>query len=273
MINFKLKTGIAIAAIITVSIFMACGKKNSTTTPSPSPTPTPTPGATTVYPTRVILEDHTGTWCGHCPRLGAKLDAALTTYPKLIGITIHNGDAMATSFDGPIRGINGVTGFPTGVINRAANWNETEGAILPYLNATSNIGVAIESTVAGAVVSGKVKILNGKAYTNNYKIHILLVEDNLIYNQTNYGYNGQPNPIVNKVHNDVLRLYSTNVQGDDIPVANKTFGNVYEQNFTFNTAGFNLANCKIIAYVTANGAKEILNANEVKAGLSAVATL
>jgi hypothetical protein len=71
---------------------------------------------------------------------------------------------------------------------------------------------------------------------NNNKIVAYLIEDNLIYDQTSY-YNydensyffGMGNPIVDFVHNDVLRHSFTNVLGDSMenptPALNDTFFN------------------------------------------------
>ena len=91
---------------------------------------------------------------------------------------------------------------------------------------------------------------------NNHKIVAYLVEDNLIYDQTNY-YNydensyffGMGNPIVDFVHNDVLRHSFTNVLGDSMenptPALNDTF---FNYSLEINS-GYNPANLGIVVMI------------------------
>jgi thiol-disulfide isomerase/thioredoxin len=266
---------VSFVALLGLAAF-SCSPAETPNPPSPTPpvnaTPTtaapvtPAPiGEVKTFTTRIIVEDHTGTWCGHCPRLAKRLDDAMVKYPNVIAIALHNGDKMETPYESALAKINSVVGYPTGVINRVSKWNETQQALEPFLNYQRNLGIGIETSINGNIISGKVKVQNGKPYTSNYKLHIVLVEDKLYYNQSNYGYNNEPNPIVNKEHNDVLRKYVGDVNGEDIPASNQVLGNVYEKSFSFDAKGYNLENCKVIAYVI-DPKDGIINANRVIAG-------
>lgn len=67
----------------------------------------------------VLLEQHTGTWCGWCPDGHVKMAEVLDLYgDQVIGVKFHNGDAMAIPEQSVIASALGLTGFPTGSINR-----------------------------------------------------------------------------------------------------------------------------------------------------------
>ena len=98
----------------------------------------------------------------------------------------------------------------------------------------------------------------------------MLVEDNILYSQANYGHFGLPNPIPNFKHRNVLRSAATDIFGDAIPSVQQIKGSTWEKNYTFNTTGFVQANCKIIAFVlygdNADNRKGVLNVQVVSAG-------
>jgi hypothetical protein len=67
----------------------------------------------------VLLEQHTGTWCGWCVDGNVKMDEIIDQYgDQVIGVKIHNGDAMEIFEQSVIGGALGLTGFPTASINR-----------------------------------------------------------------------------------------------------------------------------------------------------------
>jgi hypothetical protein len=70
---------------------------------------------------RVVLEDHTGTWCGWCPSgIQAIEDLKVLHGDKFLPVAMHNGDPMATAFQGELSSILGIanSGYPAGSINR-----------------------------------------------------------------------------------------------------------------------------------------------------------
>ncbi len=67
----------------------------------------------------VLLEQHTGAWCGWCVDGNVKMDEILDLYDEqVIGVKIHTGDAMAIPEQSVIADVLGLTGVPTASINR-----------------------------------------------------------------------------------------------------------------------------------------------------------
>ena len=67
----------------------------------------------------VLLEQHTGTWCGWCTDGNVKMDEVIDLYgDQVIGVKFHNGDAMVIPEQSVIANALGLTGFPTASINR-----------------------------------------------------------------------------------------------------------------------------------------------------------
>jgi hypothetical protein len=67
----------------------------------------------------VLLEQHTGAWCGWCPAGNVTMDEVIDLYgDQVIGVKFHNGDAMVIPEQSVISRALGLTGYPTGSINR-----------------------------------------------------------------------------------------------------------------------------------------------------------
>ena len=67
----------------------------------------------------VLLEQHTGAWCGWCPDGTVKMDEILELYgDQVIGVKVHGGDAMEIPEQSVIGGALGLPGYPTGSIDR-----------------------------------------------------------------------------------------------------------------------------------------------------------
>lgn len=67
----------------------------------------------------VLLEQHTGAWCGWCVDGTVKMDEILDLYgEQVIGVKIHNGDDMAIPEQSVVARALGLTGYPTGSIDR-----------------------------------------------------------------------------------------------------------------------------------------------------------
>ena len=67
----------------------------------------------------VLLEQHTGAWCGWCVDGTVVMDEILELYgEQVIGVKIHSGDAMEIPEQSVIAQTLGLPGFPTGSIDR-----------------------------------------------------------------------------------------------------------------------------------------------------------
>ncbi len=228
---------------------------------------------------KVLVEDYTGSWCGYCPRLAYSLDQAEQEDEAVIGVGIHreyNGDpGYPMHFDEVFDMLNqyGITGFPSGRINRNTVWNESVSQILSYLGSNPGLGLAINSTLAGNDIDVEIKIGYDVPASNN-KIVVYLMEDGLIYPQVNY-YNNDPNstwyqtgdPIQNFVHNNVLRKAFTNIFGDAIPDA--AVGDEYINyfNLTVPASVQNTSNLEIVAFVLNTTTGSVVNVQHAPLGV------
>ena len=67
----------------------------------------------------VLLEQHTGAWCGWCVDGTVVMDEILELYgDQVVGVKLHGGDAMEIPEQSIIGGALGLTGYPTGSVNR-----------------------------------------------------------------------------------------------------------------------------------------------------------
>ena len=102
------------------------------------------------YTKRVLVEDYTGAWCGYCPRVAYKLEKAEELNPKVIGVGIHNGDAMFFSEESAMRErISMLMVFLQLRLTELSNWNESSlpwnGPFLTLDNLTGDkaeVGIA-----------------------------------------------------------------------------------------------------------------------------------
>ena len=222
---------------------------------------------------KVLVEDYTGTWCGYCPRLAYNLEQAEEQNSAVIGIGIHSGDVMETSATNLLENEYGVSSWPSGRINRTITWNESVSQITSYLGSNPGLGIGINSSLTGNSVSVDIKI-NYDIESSGNKLVVYLIEDGLIYPQTNY-YNNDPNspwyqtgdPIQNFEHNNVLRNTFTNVFGDVIP------DGVVDEEFTINyvatvpTSVQNTSNLEIVAFVVKSSSGSVINVQHSPVGV------
>lgn len=244
---------------------------------SPAVTITATDPGPSPYSQKAIAEDYTGTWCGYCPRVAHKLKILRNNNPNIIVSAIHNADPVQYQYEAQMRSQYGVTGFPTAIVNRDFKWNEANAVLTDQLNKRAPVGLAIQSTVSGNTVTGKVKVKFDVNTTAGLRVVIALQENGIVLPQRNY-YNadatspwfGAGDPISGFVHDHTLRSASTDIFGDAIPGAVQVKGTEWEKNFTFTNPGtWNLTNCEIVAYVVFEGGnvrKGLLNAQEARVG-------
>lgn len=180
---------------------------------------------------RVLIEQFTGAWCGYCVDGTVKMDEILTQYPNVtIGVKFHNGDAMAIPETDIIGAALGLTGYPTGNVDRAAfNVGGTPrimldrgswmSAVQAMLNQPAYVDLKLEWTYDEstqeiiASISGTFE----QAINNEVRFNVYVIEDNVVgsgtgWDQANYYNNtvGHPyyqkgNPVKNYPHMAVVR--------------------------------------------------------------------
>lgn len=237
--------------------------------PSDAKTLTVTQKSASPFTQKILVEDCTGTWCGYCPRVADALETYKASHPNCIVSAIHGGGGgdpflfqYYTTFNNHW---SFFSGYPTAIINRSREWSEDNSELDQALSAWAPLGLAINSTVNGTTVTGNVKVKFNVTTDKSMKVVIALVENGLVYPQTNYyapTYGG--NPIANFVHNGVLRKTATNLFGDPIAVTAQTKDNILDIPFSMTLSGstasgtFNAVagNCGILAYVVDGSAAE-----------------
>jgi len=207
--------------------------------------------------TRVVLEDYTGTWCGYCPNVSYAIEEIRMITDDISVVAIHYGDEMTISPGLDLINEFNISGYPTARINRTTDWSYpyASSPIESLIDTDNSIGISIDSQMDGMILTINLRVVSEEDLSD-HKVIAYLVEDNLIYDQTNY-YNydensyffGMGNPIVNFVHNDVLRHSFTNALGNPMenptPALNDTFFN-----YSFEIdSGYNPANLGVVVMI------------------------
>ena len=210
------------------------------------------------HTTKVMIEDYTGTWCQFCPRLAYGIEQAVEANENIIPVAIHDDNEMLFPFANQMESTFGVTGFPSGRINRTINWNESVAQPISLLNNRQNMGLAISSSISGSTITAQVRVHYDLKTTSENRVVVYLLEDGLVYPQVNY-YNGDPsspyyqqgNPIVDFVHDNTARITLTDVYGDAIPIADSGTGSTFTANYSVAVpvSVQNTANLELVAFV------------------------
>jgi hypothetical protein len=248
---------------ISVYAIRNSSQSNTITVNATDPGPSP-------FSQKVYVEDFTGAWCGWCPRVGYALAGYNAGHPNAIVVGVHNGDPYTFSLETQLRNQFGVITFPSAIINRDLRWDENTGVLDQKLSERAPLGLSLISSVSGSTINVTAKVKFDVTTNLGMKLILLLVEDGLVYPQSNYMPQFGPDPITNYVHNDVLRRNATNIFGDPIPTASQTIGNTWQADYSFTNVTYNISKCKIVGLVVfdTNGAgyKGALNTQEVTAG-------
>jgi len=160
-------------------------------------------------------------------------------------VAIHRGstDPGNSSYDpynfsaGTLENLIGLGGYPTGMLNRTTEWNSPEpnyiSQVLDLTTSQSDVGLALNPTLNANTMNIDVSVkFGGQFSASNAKLVVYVLEDGLVFNQTNYtSYYGGGNVIANFEHNHVLRASLTSLLGDQIPSSEYSADNVYQVNF------------------------------------------
>lgn len=189
----------------------------------------------------VIVHEGTGTWCGWCVDGALKLDA-MTTNPKVIGVAVHNQDAMAFA-DGNTYNSTYATGYPFGTVDcspqnldpnypnsvgfRRAYW---QGHVDARLAEAPKFDLEMTHTFENGQVSATVTATPLEDMSGDYSLNVYVVQDNMTgsgaaWDQKNFyhqypgaeshPYYSKPALIVGYVHNKVLRAMLGGTWGEE----------------------------------------------------------
>jgi hypothetical protein len=227
---------------------------------------------------KILVEDYTGTWCGHCPRVGIKLDQYIAAgHPGCIVVANHgpSNDPYTFSNHASLANSFSVTGYPSAWVDRDFKWSENNIQLdQQFTNRRAPLGLGFQTSVSGNTITVNTKVKFDVTTAVNLKLVVYLLEDGKVYPQVNYNYFGLPNPISGYVHNGILRKTASDLFGDNIPAASQIKGTTYEKSYTIDATGYNVSNCRIVAFVVQGPnnqnrkEKTVLNIQTVNAGMN-----
>ena len=232
----------------------------------------------TAYSQKVLVEDYTGTWCGFCPGIAYAIEEAKLQTDKVISVAIHIRQNDPYIFDGStaLSDIFEIGGLPEGRVNRTIFWDspqhENLDQAIGLTGVSAPLGLAIQSTINGNNIDLSVQVGFDTDYTQNLGVVVYLLENDLIYDQTNYT-NLFPvgqyvNPLVDFEHNDVLRAVYTDYLGESIPSTETVADNVFTLNLSkaIPASIENTSHLHLIAFVVDKTTNTVINVQEAAVG-------
>ena len=202
---------------------------------------------------RSLAMRFTADWCGYCPNMASGFDAAVKLLPdKLEVVNMHGSGTYECSSVGTLMDAYYVEGFPTGIVDvRADIPNYTSYATFAQITQMvieetesayqSKTGISFTSSLSGNDISVNVNVYSKE--TDDYKVSVLLLEDGITSWQADY-INGDHSDYV---HNRVLRLALSDIEGDDARISENTKWN---KTYTGRVpSGCNTSNLRVLVYV------------------------
>ena len=241
---------------------------------------------------KVVLEEYTGIHCGYCPdghKIANQIKAA---HPNdVFLINIHQGSYATaavgepnfkTSFGDALAAQTGLTGYPSGTVNRhifsgtttalqRSAWTANATTILAQPS-YANVGVTAFLDVQTKVLTVNVEAYytaNGSALN---MLNVALLQNNVEGPQSSGNTNPtQVLPNGNYNHGHMLRHLLTGQWGDSMKVT--TQGTLVQRTYTYtlpaaiNSVDLELGNLEIVAFI-AQGKQEIITGAETKVNLT-----
>ena len=212
----------------------------------------------------------TADWCGYCPMMATAIADAQAQWPnKLEALSLHGSGGLQSNASVQIESMYSITSYPTGIVDgrvkvpNYTNISYTTSQIIAAAKDTEENYETLTGASWNSSISGNRAELNLTAYikrAGSYKVTALLVEDNIVGNQSGEGNNYN--------HKDVVRAAFSNATGDAFTVS--TDGQVQEFSYTLDLSNaWNRDNLKVVVYIQrkdANGAYFIDNSTSAKLG-------
>ncbi len=252
-----------------VGTFAVYATKGTLTTNVLSIQVNPVPVVFTGFVNNILVEEYSGTWCGNCPRLlyGVDLLHQQTNKAIVVGIHLFNSDPFITIQGNNLASNLGVSGVPTGNINRTTSWTgpqyQNVPQVLNEIQTKVSTGIGINSSNTSGNIAANIKLSYKQAISTDTKLTVYIVEDSLYFTQRNYSsdiYGGQSS-IPNFKYNGVLRSVVSDLGGD--AVANNGTLVTKSYNFTLPANVSNVNNVRLVAFVT-DGTGKVLNVQTAK---------
>ncbi|MGV8112978.1 MAG: Omp28-related outer membrane protein [Lentimicrobium sp.] len=239
--------------------------------------------STDPMPRNAILEEFTGIHCTYCPDGHAIAQSILDNNPgRAFVIALHQGSFASpsagepdyrTAFGDAIAGQTGLTGYPSGTVNRhvfsgsntALNRGAWAGACDQIMQEISpvNIGISSEYEASTRLLTVNIELYytSNSASPSNF-INIALIQDSIYGPQTGGGAGS------NYRHMHMLRHLITGQWGDEVTTTSA--GTLINRTYTYNVPdAYNnipaiVGNMKVVAFVT-EAHQEVITGDEVDA--------
>ncbi|MDR2222825.1 MAG: Omp28-related outer membrane protein [Flavobacteriaceae bacterium] len=232
----KRKNLLKFAVILSlVTAFTSCSKDDNSSNKGEDKGKTDGPAP---FQHKVLVEDFTGAWCQYCPIVAHDIEELeKTNGEKIQAIAIHNSvsadpnnggydpfDFFPTERKAFEREMK-VNGYPFARANRAIDFRATNGiksTIDAYLSQGSPIGVKINSNLKIDSGTIDISIKLAKTFEKGLKYAIFVLEDGLIFRQSNATQFFPPVEsgwTKNFVHNNTLIAIPNGFRGDYIDSA------------------------------------------------------
>lgn len=178
---------------------------------------------------RSLVMRFTADWCGYCPMMASAIELAKADLPdKIEAISVHTGgSSLENEFSLALSQYYGVDEYPLGLVdgisyvqNQAIAY--TKSKILNAVRNTESLYETLTTATWTSSVSDGLLTVDLSAYFKmygNYKITVLLLQDNIVGYQADYN-SGSSNSYV---HSDVLVGALTSVLGESVYVTRDNF--------------------------------------------------
>lgn len=241
------------------------------------------PVSTTAEKKNVVLEEYTGKSCGYCPD-GHKIAQDMQkAYPNdVFLINIHQGSYASgspnytTSFGNALAGQTGLTGYPSGTVNRhvfsgsatamsRSKWSSSGSTIRSQ---DSYVNVALEATLnpTTRVLTVDVELYFTNNGASSVNLNVALLQNNILGPQSG-GSTYNPTMMVGTQykHMHMLRHLLTGQWGEAITTTTKgskvTKTYTYTVPASYNSVKAELADLELVAFI-AEGQQEIISGND-----------
>lgn len=230
-----------------------------------------------------ILEEYTGIHCGYCPDGHAIAQSIIDNNPgRAFTIALHQGSFASpatgepdyrTIFGDPLANQTGLTGYPSGTVNRhlfsgsatalgRGAWSAACDQIMKEVSPV-NIGISSQYEASTRQLTIQVELYyTSNAITTSNFINVALTQDSIYGPQTNGGAGN------NYRHMHMLRHMITGQWGDEVTTT--TLGSIVSRTYTYtvpeayNNIPAVVENMKVVAFVTKDH-QELYTGDQVNA--------
>jgi len=231
----------------------------------------------------IVLEEYTGIHCQYCPEGHVISASILANHPgRAVVVAIHQGSFASpgagepdyrTPFGDALANQTGLTGYPSGTVNRhiftgtttalgRGDWTANSEVILQQ-SSPVNVGVETSYNATSRELTVHVELYyTANSATPSNFINIALIQNHIFGPQTGGGAGN------NYEHMEMLRYFLTGQWGDEVTTT--TQGSLVERTYVYTIpAGYNnvpcvVENCEVAVYV-AQSHQEILTGDVVTA--------